>query len=333
MPTLEEIAHLAGASRSTVSRVINNDPHVSEEMRERVLEVIRTLNFHPNWAARSLAGGRARVLGLVIPMGVSRLFTDPYFPLLIQGVSAACNARDHTVMLWLAEPDYERRMINQILHNGLIDGVIVSSALVTDPVVEALSESHLPFILVGRHPTSECACYVDVDNLSSAWEAVAHLLRTGRQRVATITGPRSMIAGLDRYEGYVAALRERGLTVDLDLVVESDFTEAGGYDAARRLLQLPKAPDALFAASDMMAIGALRALREAGARVPQDIAVVGFDDIPAAARSEPPLTTVRQPILRTGSVAAEALINLIENPGSAPRRIILPTEFVIRSTA
>ncbi|HEX7587563.1 MAG TPA: LacI family DNA-binding transcriptional regulator, partial [Anaerolineae bacterium] len=139
MATLEEIAKLAKVSRSTVSRVINDDPHVNPKTRKRVLAIIQRLNYHPNVAARGLAAGRTRILGLVIPMGVSALFADPYFPILIQGVSAACNAHDHSVMLWIAEAEYERRMIRQILHNGLVDGVIVASNRLNDPLVDALS--------------------------------------------------------------------------------------------------------------------------------------------------------------------------------------------------
>ncbi|MER3515336.1 MAG: LacI family transcriptional regulator, partial [Chloroflexota bacterium] len=165
--------------------MINNHPHVRPETRQRVLDIARRLNYQPNAAARGLAAGRTRILGLVIPMGVSALFTDPYFPLLIQGVSSACSALDYSVMLWLAEPEYERRTIRQVLQSGLIDGVIVASMLMDDPLVEALLARGLPFILVGRHPTNERISYVDVDNQDAAREVVAHLLRLGYRRVAT----------------------------------------------------------------------------------------------------------------------------------------------------
>ncbi|MDY0020706.1 MAG: LacI family DNA-binding transcriptional regulator, partial [Anaerolineae bacterium] len=141
MPTLEEIAELSGVSRSTVSRVINNDPHVSKDTREQVMALVKELNYQPNAVARSLAAGHTRILGLVIPAGVTALFSDPYFPILIQGVTAACTARDHSVMLWLAEPEYERRTIRQVLHNGMVDGVIVSSMLIDDPIVKSLKEA------------------------------------------------------------------------------------------------------------------------------------------------------------------------------------------------
>ncbi len=329
--TLEEIARQAGVSRSTVSRVMNDHPSVDRETRARVQSVAERLNYQPNVAARSLAAGRTNILGLVIPMGVSALFTDPYFPLLVQGISSACNANEHSVMLWLAEPEYERRMIRQVLQGGLIDGVILASALMDDPMLEALLKRGLPFITVGRLPTDNRVSYVDVDNVDSAREMVAYLLRLGHRRVATISGPTNMIAGSDRLQGYRLALRNRGVTPDPALIVEADFTEEGGYIAMQQLL--PRAPEAVFVASDSMAVGALRALREAGLRVPDDIAISGFDDIPFAARTDPPLTTVRQPIQRMGSVAAETLIDMISHPQPQPRRVILPTELVIRESS
>ncbi len=327
---LEQIAELSGVSRSTVSRVINNDPNVSNQTREKVLQVVRRVNYVPNAAARGLAAGRTRVIGLVIPMGVSTLFTDPYFPLLIQGVSAACNAREYSVMLWLAEPEYERRQIRQIMYSGLIDGVIIASMLTTDSLVQALIDGDLPFMLVGRHPTDPRVNYVDADNINGARDAVRHLLRLGRIRIGLINGPQNMIAGVDRLAGYTLALRERSLMVQPDLITDGGFSEASGYLAMQQLL--PRQPDAVFAASDAMAVGALRALREAGLRVPEDVALVGFDDLPFAARTEPPLTTVRQPIHRMGTMTVETLIELIELPASSPYHLILPTELVVRAS-
>jgi LacI family transcriptional regulator len=327
---LEQIAKLSGVSRSTVSRVVNNDPNVSVVTREKVLQVVKRVNYTPNAAARGLAAGCTHVLGLVIPMGVSTLFTDPYFPVLIQGVSSACNMREYSVMLWLAEPEYERRQIRQIMYSGLVDGVIISSMLLNDSLVQALAEGDLPFMLVGRHPTDTRVSYVDADNIGGACEAVTHLLRLGRTRVATITGPQNMIAGADRLAGYNAALRDRGLLSDPSLIAEGDFTETGGYRAMQQLLA--RRPDAVFAASDIMAVGALRALREASLRVPEDVAVVGFDDLPQAARTEPALTTVRQPVYRLGAMAVDSVLDLLEHQSSFPRRIVLPTELVVRSS-
>jgi len=196
--TLEDVAKLSGVSRSTVSRVINDDPSVSAATRERVKGIVRQLNFKPNAAARGLASGRTRVLGVLLPQGVVALFSDPYFPILIQGMAMASSASDYAMMLWLAQPANERGTIHQMLRGGLSDGLIVSSVLLDDPIVPALVASGTPFLVVGRHPGYPEINYVDCDNHQGADEAVSHLLRLGRRRVATVTGPLNTIAGLDR---------------------------------------------------------------------------------------------------------------------------------------
>src|SRR5687767_3565689 len=305
--TLEEIARHAGVSRSTVSRVMNDHPNVGSETRAHVLAVAENLNYQPNIAARGLAAGRTHIIGLVIPTGVSTLFADPYFPLLVQGIASASNANDQSVMLWLAEQEYERSTLRRILQGGLIEGIILASALMDDPIFEALVKRDLPFVLVGRHPDNAGISYVDVDNRRSAREIVMHLLRLGHERVATITGPKNMVAGEDRFQGYLDALRDRRIEQNPDFIIEGDFTEDGGYSAIQQLLLRTPNLDAVFVASDAMAVGALRALREAGKRVPEDIAVAGFDDLPFSARTDPPLTTVRQPIQQMGATAVEVL--------------------------
>lgn len=327
--TLEEIAKLSNVSRSTVSRVINGDPNVKDETRHRVLEVIDRINFQPNLAARSLAAGRTNVIGLVIPAGIAAIFSDPWFPQVVNGISTACNTNGYSVMLWLAEPEYERQMITKILHSGLLDGVIVSSVSVDDPIVKALHESKMPFVLIGRHPTLDIM-HIDVDNIAGGYDAVMHLAELGYQKIATITGPQNLIAGYDRFQGYKQALEENNLSYDPQLVVEGDFSEVSGYQACKELVQYQ--PEAIFVANDTMALGAQRALREAGIRVPEDIAIVGFDDIPNASSSPVPLTTVRQPTQEMGNAAVDALIKIINHPDAKYPNIILPTELIVRKS-
>jgi LacI family transcriptional regulator len=260
---------------------------------------------------------------------VTAIFSDPYFPLVIQGVLSACTNHGYSVMLWLATA-HEAATLDRILRNGLIDGVIVSSMLMDSLLITRLAKSNRPFITIGRHPSDETISYIDVDNEPGVYQGVSYLLRTGHRRVAVINGPPNAIASWDRYQGYRRALDERGLPLLPELVAEGDYSDISGYLAMKRLL--PQHPDAVFAVSDAMALAAIRAIQEADLCVPEDIAVLGFDDIPAAATSRPPLTTIRQPIRRTGSLAAETLIDLIAHPDAQPRRIVLPTELVIRAS-
>jgi LacI family transcriptional regulator len=327
--TLEEIAKLSGVSRSTVSRVVNGHERVREETRKKVQSVIDELNFQPNIAARSLAAGKTGIMGLVIPAGVSALFSDPYFPQLIQGISSACNKRDYSMMLWVDEPNYRLRTIRQLLYSGLLDGVIISSMLMDDPIIKSLYERHMPFVLIGRHPELDVN-YIDVNNQAAAYKATSFLIDCGYSRMATITGPINMIAGYDRYQGYCTALDQHGFELNDSLIAEGDFTEAGGYDAMKQLI--PQKPDSVFIANDTMAMGALRALHEAGLRVPDDIGIVGFDDSPIASHATPPLTTMRQSPYDMGSIAVNTLIEIIKNPGRSPQQIVLESELVIRES-
>ncbi len=327
--TLEKIGELAGVSRATVSRVVNEYPGVRPEVRQRVLQVIAETGYQPNLAARSLASNRMGIIGLIIPRMVQSLFTDPYYPRLIQGVTQVSNAHDYILSLFLLHSeDEEQKLYPRVLSRGYLDGVIVASSQKDDALIARLETSGMPFIVIGRPADTLSASFVDVNNEDGAYTAVTHLIRQGRKRIATITGRQDMSAGLDRYAGYVKALNERGLPLDENLIANGDFDEGEAHSAMLRLL--PHQPDAVFIASDGMALAALRALHTAGVSVPDDVAVVGFDDLPFTATSQPPLTTVRQPIRRIGTLAAEILFDIIEQGAEPPRRIILPTELVIR---
>jgi LacI family transcriptional regulator len=331
--TLEEIGKLAGVSRSTVSRVVNGQANVRDHVRERVWRVVRETGYQPHAAARSLVTHRTRIIGVIIPEALAKLFTDPFFPLLLRGVTETCNTHDYHLMLSLFNgPADQSEMHRRVVRSGHLDGVIVASTRLDDPLVFRLLQDQVPFVLVGRHPDRRVN-YVDVDNVSAARMATEHLIRLGHQRIATITGPLNMLQAQDRLSGYRQALEAHQLPLDENLIAEADFTEAGGSTGAQRLLAA--APTAIFVASDSMAIGALKAVRQAGLRVPQDVALVGFDDVPVATAVEPALTTVRQPIERLGSMAAELLLALIENGSeeqASIHRIVLPAELVVRDS-
>lgn len=329
--TLEKIAELAGVSRSTVSRVINAQANVRPEVRERVQQVIQETGYQPNQAARSLASNRSTILGLVIPRNVQSVFADPYFPRLIQGISQVCNEQDYVLALFLFHTeDEEKKIVPRVLNQGFVDGVIITSMVSGDALLGQLEASVMPFIAIGRTEDMPDVSFVDVDNVGGATTAVTHLINQGYTRIATITGPVNVRAASDRLQGYRSALTARGLQIDLDLIVSGDFSEASGYAAMQQLLSYQ--PDAIFVASDAMAQGALRALREAQIAVPDQIAIVGFDDLPLAAHQNPTLTTVRQPIQRVGKLAAETLLDMLKNGVNPPRRLLLPTELIIRNS-
>lgn len=329
--TLESVAELSGVSRSTVSRVINDQPGVKDEVRRRVLEIIEQTGYQPNQAARTLASSRSGFIGLVIPHVVSSLFGDPYFPRLIQGITQACNRNDINLTLFLFHSEDEEVTLNRrLLNTGFLDGLIIASSHFQDPLLPHLLEAGVPFAVIGRQDRYPEASFVDVDNFNGAFAAASHLIRLGRQRIATITGPHDMVAGVDRLLGFRQALSQKGRPADGDLIAEGDFTEEGGYTAMKQLLQAR--PDAVFAASDMMALGAIRAINEAGLSVPRDVAIVGFDDIMPPDAARPPLTTIRQPVRRSGVAAVNVLLDLIENGLTPPRRVILDTQLVIRES-
>jgi len=330
--TLEDIAEQAGVSRSTVSRVINNQSNVSASARERVEYVIRNTNFHPNAAARTLASQRSWMLGLVLPLSVSAFFTDPYYPNLTKGIAQACNLNDYTLSFFLVSNEKdEANMYPRIARKGFLDGVLVQAGHHGDQaIIGRMIDMNIPTVVIGRPFRSDNVSFVDIDNVNSSYTAVSHLIRTGHRRIATITGPANSTVGIDRLDGYRKALSERSLPANDTLVIEGDFTEMGGYYAMQRLL--PHQPDAVFVASDMMAMGALRAIQEAKLKVPEDIALVGFDDLPVAGFPNIQLTTVRQPVVQTGVQAVETLLDLIENGVKKPMHIIMDTEFIVRHT-
>ena len=329
--TLEDIAKQAGVSRSTVSRVVNDDPNVNESVRKRVKQVILSTGYHPHAAARMLASHRSWMIGLVLPRTVSNFFIDPYFPRLTQGVAQACNQHNYTLGLFLLETmDDEKRIFPLISRKGLLDGILLQTAQSGDKLINRLISSDFPVVIAGRPFNANGISYIDVDNVKASHEAVCHLIQLGYKRIGTITGFLNGTVGIDRKEGYLKAIIEQGLDVDENLIAEGDFTEESGYKTMKQLL--PYKPDAIFAASDTMAIGAMRAVREAGLSVPTDIAFVGFDDLPVASLSDFKLTTVRQPIIQFGAKAVEILIDLIENGIKPSRRIIMDTELVIRDS-
>jgi LacI family transcriptional regulator len=329
--TLEDIAKKVGVSRSTVSRVINGFSSVDPSVRTKVLDTIQETGYRPNVAARSLASQRSGVIGLMLPRSVSSFFTDPFFPQLTQGVAFGCNKNDLTLSLYLlGNKEDEEKIYPRISRRGLLDGILVQSGQSDDRMIDYMATSRVPIVILGRPFVTEGVNYIDVDNVSAAMCATRHLIKLGRKRIAHITGARNSAVTIDRLEGYKLALKNAGIAIDKSLIVEGDFTESSGFAAMKQLLDLN--PDAVFAASDIMAVGAMNATIDGGLKVPDDVAFVGFDDVPLASLTTVKLTTIRQPIMQFGIKAVELLIDVINNGKKPARRITLETELIVRES-
>jgi DNA-binding LacI/PurR family transcriptional regulator len=331
--TLEAVAQEAGVSRATVSRVVNRSPKVSDEVRRTVQRAIDRLGYVPNLAARSLVTRRSDSIGVVITEPTSRLFNDPFFPRLLRGISAELSIRQQQLVLLMPDGAADQDRLERYLLSGHVDGVILVSLHGDDPLPADLLARDIPVVIGGRPTSGLAASYVDVDNVDGARSAIRHLVGLGRRRIATIAGPQDMAPGVDRLIGYHEALRFSGLPLDPELETVADFTYEGGVAAMRRLLEASPDLDAVFAASDLMAAGALSVLRSEGRAVPADVAVVGFDDSPLAEATDPPLTSVRQPIEAMGGDLVRMLGDVTERNVSTTRRVLLSTELVPRASS
>jgi DNA-binding LacI/PurR family transcriptional regulator len=326
--TIEEVAALAGVSRSTVSRVVNGSTAVSPSALESVQRAIVDLNYVPNRAARSLASRQTHAIALVIPEETDRFFGDPFFASIVSGITDHIGRSDYVMNLIIAS-DAEGAKATTYLRGGSVDGAIVVSHHTSDTFIDRIADA-VPVVYGGRPPRiRDVDYYVDVDNVLGGRIATEYLLERGHRRIGTITGPATMPAATDRREGFLEALRAAGL--EPVCAEDGDFTDEGGARAMRRIIDAGDPPDALFVASDLMARGAYGELRAAGMSVPDDIAVIGFDDSAIASSVTPALTTVRQPSYEQGVRMAAVLLDLLAGREPA-HATILPTELVVRAS-
>ncbi|MEV7015641.1 LacI family transcriptional regulator [Streptomyces sp. DH-12] len=338
-PTLEEVAARAGVGRGTVSRVINGSPRVSEATRAAVEAAVAELGYVPNTAARALAANRTDAIALVVPEPETRFFTEPYFSDMLRGVGAALSDTEMQLLLIFAGSDRERQRLAQYLAAHRVDGVLLVSVHADDPLPDMLSQLEIPAVISGPRSADETLTSVDSDNYGGARQAVEHLIGRGRRTVAHITGRLDVYGAQRRVDGYRDALREAGHTVDELLIEPGDFSEDGGRRAMEALLERRPDLDAVFAASDVTAAGARQVLREAGRRIPDDVALVGYDDSAIARHMEPPLTSVRQPIEEMGRAMTDLLLaEVADRRPSATRelerrQVVLATELVERASS
>ncbi|MGN8553767.1 UNVERIFIED_CONTAM: LacI family transcriptional regulator [Microbacterium sp. SLM126] len=326
--TIEEVAAAAGVSRSTVSRVVNGSTAVSPEALESVTKAIADLNYVPNRAARSLASRQTHAIALVVPEDTTRFFGDPFFAAIVSGINARLSRSDYVLNLFIANDDPGDKTTSYV-RSGAVDGAIIVSHHTSDLFIDRIANA-VPVVYGGRPVRErERDYYVDVDNVRGGHDATTYLIERGHRNIACITGPLTMPAGVDRLQGYRDALRAWDLPEGA--IADGNFTADGGAEAMRRILEAGDRPDAVFVASDLMARGALTVIAAAGLRVPEDIAIMGFDDSPVATSVEPLLTTMRQPSFAQGERMATVLLDLLA--GRHPRHVtILETELVVRES-
>ena len=331
--TIEDVARRAGVSRATASRVANNSLKVRPEARAAVQAAIAELGYVPNRAARSLMTRRSDSIGVVIMEPAGSLFADPFFGHLLVGISDGLVDRDIQLVLLMAQTPREEGRVERYLDAGHVDGAILVGPHGDDPLPARLERDGVPIVLSGRQLGDASVSHVDSDNRGGARTAVAHLVAGGRRSIATIHGTLDMSSGLDRLEGYRDALRTADLELDPALEAAGNYYPVTAADAMRTLLERRPDLDSVFAASDSMAAAAVSVLQEAGRRIPEDVAVVGFDDSPVALTTRPTLTTMRQPIEAMGREMARLLLRRVDNPGDVPSQIVFPTELVVRESS
>jgi len=333
-PTQRQIAEEVGVSRTTVSLVLNDVPDVriSPETRQRIVEVARRLNYYPDAAARTLVSGRTQTVGFVLCQTHDRIFADAFLPEVLHGVGDAVQESGFHVLVHSVEDVTAPDAYVGLVREKQTDGIILSGPRSDDRQLARLRAEGFPVVLLGQLSGSDFP-FVDVDNIGAAKQAVNHLLELGHRRIGMITNaPLAYTAARDRLTGYRQALEEAGLAYDQDLVCYGDFREESGFRAMRQLLSLAEPPTAVFVASDLVAFGALVAIKEQGLRVPDDVSVVGFDDVRLAHYVDPPLTTIRLPAYELGYQAAMLLTQLIGAESVEAQEMLLQTELVVRES-
>ena len=328
-PTYAEIAKLSGVSEATVSRVLNGDPKVDADRVRAVNQAVEKLGYKKHRAAAALASGRTGLIAVVIDDDLS-VFQDPFWGAITNGISRVLMENEMQTLLLVAPLDKLDSPVAQYLQRGEVDGAIFLQ-LHKDTLIKKLAKQNLPLVVNGTPHTSNPFAYVDSDNAGGAFSAVEHLVNQGRKNIGIITGDLTNTAAEQRLEGYLAACRQFGLPELKTLVAEGDWSRESGISHAQKLMKKHPKLDAIFCSNDVMALGAITAIQEAGKSVPDDIAVIGFDDSYLAQNSHPGLTSVRQDIGSLGAEAAKMILAKLR--GEEVHSEILPCELIVRETA
>jgi DNA-binding LacI/PurR family transcriptional regulator len=332
--TIKEVAKLAGVSPSTVSRVISDSPRISDETKQTVREIMDELGYHPNAIARSLVNKATNTIGIVMPQSTERAFLNPFFPQALSGVSAAAHEQGYCILLSTGKSEKEQlESIQSIVMGGRVDGVIIMYSSVDNEVMDALEKLRTPIVVIGKPLKSKATLYVDNDNVEASFSVTEKLIKNGHKRIAFISGSFRLVVSLDRLDGYMNALKKYEIPFTKEYIVElSEFIKEGAYERTKQLLNLEERPTALVVTDDVMAFGAMDAIKESGLRIPKDIEVMSFNNVPSAELTSPSLTSVDIDAFALGYESSKLIIEKIR--GEATRdRVIVPTNIIYRESS
>ena len=332
--TIKDVAKKAGVSPSTVSRVISKHPRISKETIERVTRVMEELGYHPNSMAKGLVSKATHILGVILPRPAEELFQNYFFHEVLRGLLAQANRSDYDLLIasGSSESD-ELETVKRLVRGRRVDGIILLTSKMKDPLIAFLNESRFPFVIIGRSQDFPDVPTVDNDNVQAAYDATRHLINQGHVRIGFVSGPRELTVSQDRLAGYRRAMQEAGLEVSEDWVVEGEFLQETGYRAMSMLMNLPERPTALVVIDDIVAFGVMHGLNELGYSVPQDMCLVGFNNISMSEHTSPPLTTVDIGAYQIGYMTAQTLIKVIAREPLHQNRIIIPHRLVVRGSS
>ena len=331
--TIKDVAKISGVSPSTVSRVISNNPRISDATKKIVREAMKKLGYHPNAIAQSLVNRSTSTIGIVMPQSTERAFLNPFFPQALSGISSAAHEKNYCLLLSTGSTEEEQLIsIENIINGGRVDGIIIMYSSVNNVILEAIKELNTSIVIIGKPlEGADKILYVDNDNIEASRSVTNKLIKNGHKKIAYVSGPFEFVVSLDRLDGYRNALLENKVDFDRKLIGEGDFTQQGGYECMKKILQCEDRPTAVVVTDDIMAFGVIEAIKEVGLNIPKDIEIISFNNIPLAKFCSPALTSVDIDAYSLGFQASKLIIEQIKGTTES-KRIIVPTSIVYRET-
>lgn len=331
--TIKDVAKRAGVSPSTVSRVLSNHPRISRETVAKVKRIMEEMGYHSNIMARSLVSNKTFTLGMILPRPAEELFQNHFFAENIRGITTQASRNGYDVLMTSGSSENDEiEAITRLVKGRRVDGIILLQSRKNDPIVQFLQEHKFPYVLIGKSEDVPEAYCVDNDNVQAAYDATSHLISQGHERIGFVSGPPNLTVSSDRLAGYCQAMEQHKLPMNPEWIVEVEFLQESGYRAMSFFMNQPERPTALVVIDDSVAFGVMRGLTELGFRVPEDLALISFNNIYLSELSSPPLSSVDIGIYQLGYMASQLLIRLIQNEAVQPNRMIVPHRLVIRES-